>query len=304
MVNIIKAHMRIPNTEFVGEHTFKCGQVVPIYDVLNYHGFNQILGHVKFNNREYGNVYYRGENKLHNTLKPSLMRKGNNPHTQSKLLVEVINSVLNDKYLKETLKLNTNNAKHIVEGMLQHYGIPTRNIDLVDNHWVALWMGLHKCVKTKSILTYYHYEMREIPYQKLADHADILPEEMYQYILLVALPYANSSLHDGVSHSQSFVEIDLRQALPSFFIRPHAQHGIVAKKKIEECLTTDDYDMASQVCAIFRVRIDRAALWIGSGDMLTQDNLFPPPAYDGGYDRILLRDDIFKTKEFEIARYF
>ena len=127
---------------------------------------------------------------------------------------------------------------------------------------------------------------------------------MYQYILLVALPYANSSLHDGVSHSENFVEIDLRQALPSFFIRPHAQHGIVAKKKIVECKKSDDYDMATQVCAIFRIRIDRAALWIGSGDMLTQENLFPPPAYDGGYDRLLMRNDIFGVNQFEIARYF
>lgn len=304
MVTIIKPHLRIQNTEYVGNHTFKCGQVVPIYDVLNYHGFNQILGHVKFNNRDYGNVYYRGENKLHDTLKPSLMRKGDNPHKLSGLLTTIINSVLNDKHLKETLKLETNNAKHIVEGMLQHYGIPTRNIDLVDNHWVALWMGLHKCVATKSIQKYYHYERREIPYPKLAECSGILTEEMYQYILLVALPYAESTLHDGVAHSQGFVEIDLRQALPSFFIRPHAQHGIVAKKKIDFCNTSDDYDMASQVCAIFRIRIDRAAEWIGSGDMLTQSNLFPPPAYDGGYDRLLMRDDLFKTNQFEIARYF
>ena len=113
MVTIIKPHLRIQNTEYVGNHTFKCGQVVPIYDVLNYHGFNQILGHVKFNNRDYGNVYYRGENKLHDTLKPSLMRKGDNPHKLSGVLTTIINSVLNDKHLKETLKLETNNAKHI-----------------------------------------------------------------------------------------------------------------------------------------------------------------------------------------------
>ena len=50
--------MGIHNTEYVGDHAFKCGQIVPVYDVLNHHGFNQILGHVKFNNREYGNVYY------------------------------------------------------------------------------------------------------------------------------------------------------------------------------------------------------------------------------------------------------
>ena len=304
MLNVIKSNLHIKDTAFVAVHTFATGHQVPVYDVMTYHALNQILGHVKFNNRQYGNVYYRGECKLHDTLIPSLMRKGSNPHKLSAMLVDIVDKVMADAKLPRTLNLVNNNAKHIVEGVLQHYGIPTRNIDLVDNHWVALWMGLHKCSSYKSILTYYHFNKREIPLVHLAEGKNIPSEDLYQYILLVAMPYASQRLNDGVCHSKDFIEIDLRQALPSFFIRPHAQHGIVAKRKVEQCNSCSDYDMASQVCAIFRIRIDRAAKWIGTGDMLTQENLFPSPAYDGGYDRLLQRDDLFKTQNFEIAKYF
>lgn len=302
-MKVIKPNLRIHDTQFVGVYEFQNGHKVPVYDVMSHYALNQILGHVKFNNRDYGNVYYRGECKLYPTLKPSLMRKGSNPHSLSKKLTTIINRVANDEFLKNTLKLNNNNAKHIIEGVLQHYGIPTRNIDLVDNHWVALWMGLHHCVSHKAVEEYFFYKKREIPFTKIATLEKIEKEELYQYVLLLALPYADCSLYDGVRHSKDFVEIDLRQALPSIFVRPHAQHGIVVKRKPEECVSTDDYDLAGQVCAIFRIRIDLSAKWLGEGEMLTSQNMFPPPAYDGGYDRLLKRNDIFKERGFTIVKY-
>ncbi len=302
-MKVIKPNLRIHDTKYVSTHQFNCGHEVPIYEVYSCFALNQILGHVKFNNRQYGNVYYRGECDLYPTLKPSLMRRGSNPHNLSQKLTTIINRVANDEFLQSTLKLNNNNSKHIIEAMLQHYGVPTRNIDLVDNHWVALWMGLFKCNHHKAIEEYFYYSQRVIPYSKLATGEHIDDKELYQYVLLVALPYAECSLHDGVRHGRDFVEIDLRQALPSIFVRPHAQHGIVVKRKPEECTSCDDYDLASQVCAIFRIRVDCSAEWLGHGKMLTPQNMFPPPAYDGGYDRLLKRTDIFKEKGYSIIKY-
>ena len=63
--------------------------------------------------------------------------------------------------LKESLKLRETKPsrdkfqikanKHIqqfnrytIEALLQHYVGRTRFLDVVDNHWIALWMGLHK----------------------------------------------------------------------------------------------------------------------------------------------------------------
>lgn len=72
---ILKKNFRTPGTHFVEEFTFSCGNKVPVFEIDNYHGLNQLLGHAKFNNRNYGNVYYRGECHLHNSLIPSLYRK-------------------------------------------------------------------------------------------------------------------------------------------------------------------------------------------------------------------------------------
>jgi hypothetical protein len=42
---------------------------------------------------------------------------------------------------------------------------------------------------------------------------------------------------------------------------------------------------------------------MGNGELLTQNNLFPPPAYDYGFDLLLSRDDLFKDSEYSIAKY-
>lgn len=61
--------------------------------------------------------------------------------------------------------------------------------------------------------------------------------------------------------------------------------------------------MSLQVCAILRVRIDLANQWLGQGEMLTSENMFLPPAYDGGYARLLQRYDIFEGEGFSIIKY-
>lgn len=305
---VIKSHMSITGTEFVAMHHFDCGHSVPVYDVATCHALNQILGHVKYNNRSYGNVYYRGECRLHSSLLPSIMRERRsphdhankphrlNPHKRTSVISGLLRKICADEYLQETFRtLTTVNKQHILEGLLQHYGIPTRYVDLVDNHWVALWMGLHRCQKING---YTHYVRREIPLP-----ADKAQDDLYQYVLLLAFPYAESTQHDGVRLSADFVEVDLRQASPSFFIRPHAQHAIMVKRKPATLRDCSDYDLAQQVCAIFRIRVYRAAQWIGQGEMLSQDYMFPATAYDQGYERLLLRTDLFDKDGYKILRY-
>ena len=65
----------------------------------------------------------------------------------------------------------------------------------------------------------------------------------------------------------------------------------------------DAYDLAPAIVGIIKIRIDRVKEWIGTGELLTQNNLFPPPAYDYGYDLLLKRTDIFEDSDFNIARY-
>ena len=86
-------------------------------------------------------------------------------------------------------------------------------------------------------------------------------------------------------------------------LRPHAQHGLIVRKKVTTPCTPESYDMASSVVGIIQIRIDRVKEWIGTGALLTQDNLFPAPAYDYGYDLLLQRGDLFEEEEFQIAKF-
>ena len=178
--------------------------------------------------------------------------------------------------------------------MLQHYGISTRFIDVVDNHWIALWMGNHVCKRYPQNQTYYRYEQRTI---KLADaiRMDVgdVDKLWYQYIILIAVPIRKNYNQRGIWSTSDFIQVDLREALPSLFLRPHAQHGIVVRKRVRDEGVNDAYDLATNVVGIIKVRFDYSSEWMGQGQLLCQDNLFPPAAFDLGYDILLKRTDIF-----------
>ena len=300
----LKKNLSILGTRYYQMHFFDCGNSVPVYDVSTMHGLNQLIGHAKFNNKEYGQVLYRGESKLHGSLIPSLFR-GCRGTTRWGQISPLVSKILLSDELRSAVNAGTDLklARHKVEGMLQHYGVQTRFLDLVDNHWVALWMGLHNCCEAKIIGHYFHYEKRHIPLVEMASGIPVKEEDLYQYILMLALPKSNNVDTEGIELTDGFIKVDLRQALPSVFLRPHSQHGLVARKKVNYSTLAKDYDMASQVIGILRIRIDKANSWLGDGMLLSQDNLFPSPMNDYGYDLLLHLSEDFLPKGFAIAKY-
>ena len=303
----IKAGLRIQDCEYKGVHYFHTGNYAHVYEVFTFHGLNQMIGYVKFNNKQCGPIYYRGECKLHPTVLPSLLRFGKKESSYHiKNLNNVVDRIIKDKDLIKTLRLdlcqNELEKRIIVEALLQHYGVPTRFVDFVDNHWVALWMGLNKACSASKVNTYYSYVERKIPTLDIASGKPIGENDYYQYILLVSLPY-NQEVSRGIGYHEDYEEVDLRQTVPSIFLRPHAQHGLVIRKKVHEFTSIADYDMSSAVVAILKIRIDRAKEWLGSGMLLSQGNLFPPPGKDHGYDILLSRPDVLKETQFSFTRY-
>lgn len=302
-IKILKKNLRIQDSVYCGEHEFKCGHKVPVFEVTTVHSLNQIIGHAKFNNSDYGMVYYRGECHLHDNLTPSLFRKAKRYASLQKQLKDLITDLKTDPKFSTTINCCGLHEDEKIEGLLQHYGVPTKFVDIVDNHWVSLWMGLHKCVHYSKVSDYVHYTKREIPVGELAIGRPFDDKDLYQYILMIALPYNTSLNIDGVNESEDFMLVDLRQALPSVFLRPHAQHGMVFRRKVHHLKLAADYDVANTVVGILRIRIDRVANWLGDGGLLCQDNLFPAPGFDHGYDILLSREDLFKDSQFSIARY-
>lgn len=174
---IISSKCNFYGVEFVEYFIFKNGHRVPIYDVSSVSGLNQLIGYAKFINRDYGDVYYRGVNKIYDNVLPSIMRKRKSGKASD--LTELVNALYSDSQFRESLKLSlpefrkgehgrmkntiNRNNKYIIEGVLQHYSGTTRFLDIVDNHWVSLWMGLYHYEELGKGNSYSRYSKREVP---------------------------------------------------------------------------------------------------------------------------------------------
>lgn len=142
--------------------------VIPVYSIKSYHSLTQFIGYGKYINNQWGNVYLRGQTSLYNgCLSPSLLRRkiisGESQLVKEKAEAATSNTVkfsninINHRFseYKHQINESLNGTQHftgwnkdIIEPLLQHYGIKTHWIDIVDNIWVALWFALHKTSST------------------------------------------------------------------------------------------------------------------------------------------------------------
>lgn len=102
-------------------------------------------------------VLFRGQGKLYDTLMPRLYRGV----TSQKMKMERDEAL--QRYLDTVRSQGTVMkavADRIWEPLLQHYGIRTKWLDLVDNVWVALWFACHNAVVTGECGEYLHFEQR------------------------------------------------------------------------------------------------------------------------------------------------
>lgn len=320
--SILKSNIRMKGCDWIQDYRFDDGFTVPVFDVSDVYSFTQIIGQAKFINNTYGKVYYRGVDNLYPNVLPAIVRESNRKTTSVDCLIQVLKNIRNREVLKNSLKvLFTNYSEaekeseyrkryrfdnYRLEGLLQHYAGITRMLDVVDNHWVALWMSIHEFKKHGKANSF--VECRKRTYTPEAIYENITqglgPLNIYAYIILIAMPNPVEPPFMGVTETQDFVEVDLRQALPSHYLRPHAQHALVIGKRVlqEDYLKIDKFNLTSQVVGILRVRLDRAFSWISDGDILTKDALFPSPGYDLGFASLLINSDLF-THAFKICQY-
>ena len=188
-----------------------CGNDVPIFTIKDMRDLIQFVGYCKYTNAESYNVYMRGQTALYGgKMIPSLYRGQKNLSSTGLNFRKRLN-----KSIKE-IDILKNYDKRVVEPMIQHYGIKTTNIDLVDNVWVALWFGLHTA---KSVIS----GGREIVYYSNSC-------EKYAYLIMMATD-AMSEKARGIYEGERTQLVDLRKAIPSYFVRTHAQHALMLKKK-------------------------------------------------------------------------
>ena len=164
-----------PYVNEIGIHHFDDGTEALIFDVGNPNALNQIIGYAKFINADYGNVYYRGETELHSSVLPSIAREaGHQKYEES--LNRVIAAAIADEQFTNCAKLsnlsNSKASKLSAEAMLQHYGFSTHFVDVVDNHWIALWFGLNQHATITNLSTYSFYKQRRITPVELYRHKE------------------------------------------------------------------------------------------------------------------------------------
>lgn len=164
-----------------------------------------------------------------------------------------------------------------VEPLLQHYGINTRWIDVVDNIWVALWFACHRQITSGRFA---HHQRRSVVQEK--DEQD-----SKAYIVVMETGTLQETVIPGYKVSENSRFIDLRYAVPSTYLRPHAQHGLLIAPRSLNTSKNPIGSLSDQVIGVIEVELEDALLWLGEGGMTTATSLFPPATYDEGYRRLL-----------------
>lgn len=315
-MEVIKPVKSIQDAVYIKDFKFACGHSVPIYQVNSIHSLTQIIGYVKYINASYGNVLYRGQCRLYDTIKPGIYGNVNSEKAKQKRdqwLDKAIENAKGDKAFSKFIHLENNSKdKEMLESVFQHYGIPTHYIDVVDNHWIALWFGVYKYISYINN-SFCKYKMRSTDINTALLHKiglsdaefdaylSAIREDMYQYILLIAASRPEKPINEGIMIGADTISVDLRRALPSTFLRPHAQHGWTIKKKSKS--SDYDLDLADHVVGILRISVCDALKWLGNGELLTQESLFPNPNFDQGYNVLLNHAEFFAEANWKIPIY-
>jgi hypothetical protein len=160
----------------------------------------------------------------------------------------------------------------VVEPLLQHYGVSTRWLDVVDNVWIALWFACHEQVSRDE----FAFHFRRSTVQEGPDAK--------AYIAVLDTGPLTSTHIPGYEINSEVRLVDLRYAVPSVFLRPHAQHGLLVAPRASKVGLVS---LLPKVVAYIEVGLADALDWLGSGAMLSTFVLFPPAVMDEGYRRLV-----------------
>ena len=240
------------------------------------HLLTQIAGYSKFvSGGENQTIFFRGQSKVYEKMLANIYRA---PRVGGLPKPDYLHGLIN-KYLADlegSGAMIAPTPRRAYEPLMQHYGMSTRWLDAVDNIWVALWFACFEAKYKGKLNRFINYERRSLA------NAD----DDFAYIIVMQFDQLQPIVDEpGFFGNDGYEVVDLRVATPSLYLRPHAQHGVLFKKK--RVVTPADADAAGAVFGTIRVSLLDALSWLGSGDLLTAHTIFPPAFYDQGYLRLL-----------------
>lgn len=252
-------------------HPVKGAGRIPLIEVDDYLALVRICGYFKYNIGE--GILYRGQVNLYPNLQPSIFRSNKQTPKQLENMIKELRNF-------GVIDSNKISAKSIpqkdlsTEPTLQHYGIETRWVDLVDSIPHAIFFATNKC--TKSSIT--------------TGKSTFVPSiSEYGHLYLISTGNRRKPVKPGINgiwKTETGLTIcDLRTAKPSRVLRPHAQHGLL----IRGAKTETDY--FSRVISIIRFKTKLAANWI-DGAAFSRETMIPNPTEDPTYAQ--LTGDIMK----------
>ncbi len=285
----------VPGTKRVNSTSID-GAVEALIHVSDPNALVQTIGYLKFAADGQSSVYYRGETAHWSNLRPSGFRAKNPAGMISfsthmyRYIDQVFAGACNCHLVNgrpncrstwpcpdtasKTRGLVGKTPRAVVEPLLQQYGLRSRWLDLVDNIWIALWFGCHELI-VDSTKQYAHHVRRSTASEPNG----------YAYIRVLNVGDLKSTTIAGVYQSSKIRVVDLRRALPSVYVRPHAQHGLLIASR--DWGPHAEPDLGSNCVATLRIHLHDALEWLGSGIFTTPYVLFPPPTRDEGYRRLI-----------------
>ena len=268
---------------------------LPVLQVATLSSFIQAMGYPKYLCGPDSQIVFRGQTRLHSTgvdnngryrFLPSAFRHGGKQKGRQ-IAIESIQYRI--KAIRETNKTLADENKfpdRIVEAILQQYGPESTWIDAVDNIWVALWFACHKVddfhpdpkKRPKDDRNFIHMVRRDPRTEKKSDR--------FAYVLLL------EGKDDKENHTTELV--DLRREIPSYFIRPHVQHGLLVRAR-----NGNDMNMFSLIQGIIRIKLEDALEWLGTGRILSPEMMIPNPNYDCGFRQLLDSEQVMFDKNLD-----
>lgn len=250
-----------------------------VFLVRDFATFIQLIGKLKYVAAEdYSHdrrVFFRGQPDWYGKrFSPSAYRQSTKVAKQG--VIDKSVDALVDKVRAKVLDMGKLKGP-VVEGVLQQYGLKSRWIDAVDNIWIALWFACHRCWSSEHGDLY--YERRDARKEKCKDP--------YAYILAleVDLNGATSKGNKGYCRGKLHEFLDLRRALPSYYIRPHVQHGVLLREI--SGYGNPRMDQSGLIQCVIKIPLDIALSWLGDGVSFAVGSIFPPPHFDTGLQLLL-----------------
>jgi hypothetical protein len=236
--------------------------------VKSYAALVRVVGYVKYMSSS--NVLMRGQTNCYGCMKPSAYR-----NTTARQIDDEVEKFLS--HFRKKTGFDPDPIHQVsTEALLQHYGIRTRWLDLVDSLAHALFFAAYEMSKREGTYSFKGKE-GDFAYVHLIDCGT--DRDLAAVKVLDGLRIVNTA---GVwETTDGFALCDLRRAKSSKALRPHAQHGYLCRPPRGES------DLWTRVLLRIAFSPEQARSWLGNGAALSPEELFPDAKNDRVYGKLL-----------------